>query len=168
MKTDYAWPELVISCIKTNFFLSLLTPNIKWVSHPSLAKPAIFTSQRLLMSEVPSEARWVGRCKQVSRQVPEIAQRRTAWFNLVVQSRGVFKEYIHWIMINMDLITSRTVFTEEKNTNFQTHLASILYLAVFLIPVEFLSIYCKMMCLVFVLMTVSLAKQKNTLPEHTG
>lgn len=47
----------------------------------------------------------------------------------------------------MNLIISRTVFAKEKNTNFQTHLASILYLAVFLISVEFLSIYCKMMCL---------------------
>lgn len=168
MKTDYARPELVISCIKTNPFLFLFTSHIKWVSHPSLAKPAISTSKRLLISEGPREARWVGRCKQVSRQVPEITQPRTTWFNLMAQSKGVLKDYIPWIMINIDFITSRTIFTEEKNTNFQTHLASILYLAVFLISVEFLSIYCKMTCLVFVLMTVSLAMQKNTLPECTG
>lgn len=151
MKTDCAWPELVISCIKTNPSLSLLTPNIKWVSHPSLSKPAISTSKRLLISEVPSEARWVGRCKQVSRQVPEITQPKATCFNLAALSKGVFKDYIHWTIINMDLITSRTRFAEEKNTKCQTHLASILYLAIILISVEFLSTYCKMTCLGFVL-----------------
>lgn len=129
--------ELVISCIKTNPFLSLLTPNIQWVSHPSLAKPTISTSKRLLISEVPSEARWVGRCKQVSRQVSEITQPRTTWFNLATQRKGVFKDYIHWTIINMDLIISRTIFAKEKNTNCQTRVASTLYLAIFLISLEF-------------------------------
>lgn len=150
-------PELVISCIKTNPFLSLLTPNIQWVSHPSLAKPTISTSKRLLISEVPSEARWVGRCKQVSRQVSEITQPRTTWFNLAAQSKGVFKDYIHWTIINMDLIISRTIFAKEKNTNYQT-------CGIYFVPCNIPHLFgiCKKMCLVFVLMTASLVMQKNT------
>lgn len=121
MKTDYARPELLISCIKTNPFLSLLISNIKWVFHPSLAKPAIFTSKRLLISEVPSEARWVGRCKQVSRQVPEITQPRTTWFNLVAQSKGISKTtstelWLIWIWLSQEPYLPRRKTQNSRHT----------------------------------------------------
>lgn len=51
---------------------------------------------------------------------------------------------------------------QRKKPQTARHMASILYLAIFLISLEFLRTYCKMMCLVFVLMTASLAMQKNT------
>lgn len=61
----------------------------------------------------------------------------------------------------MDLILSKTIYAEQKTTNCQTHG---IYFVSCNIP-HLLGIsqdICKMMCLVFVLMTASLAMQKNT------
>lgn len=55
--SDLMHKDKYFSLFFSSFLPFLLTPNIKWVSHPSLAKPAISTSERLLISEVPSEAR---------------------------------------------------------------------------------------------------------------
>lgn len=101
---------------------------------------------------------------QVSRQV----QPRTTQFNyhskpnLAAQGKGDCKDSVLWAIINTDLIVSRTVWAEEKNTNCQRCLASILYLGIFLISLEFLCTYSKMICLVFVWRTLSLATQTNT------
>lgn len=151
--------------------LPLLTPHTKWVSPHSLAKPASSISKKLLIPEVLGEARWEGdTSKRVDKYL--ILQPRTTWFNyhskpnLAAQGKGDSKDCIIWIIINTDFIISRTIGAEEKNKNCQRHLASILYLRIILISLEFLCIYCKVMCFVFVLRTVSLATQIQTARVH--